>query len=658
MYLRKIFAVACSAALLVPLFCCAPVAEAAPNFEKIITVSAPNTPTGCAAPFVSFDISQAPFDQGGPFMVTGYYNCRKDGVMYKDGMTSGSANVFGTSVEDTHGQWKEFTAYFGTASSLSFKGIDLWYMAGEVSIAGVVIQNVSGQVVYEMDKDPALTPMRSAALARKGIWYFFTYSSHPDFLFTVTAPEGPVGLVEGSGYSLTDNVLSGVPHGADVLTVRSNFTRSDRIAAYRNGKKLSDTAVVTPGTTFVYNKGKADMVTFTVGSMVGDLNGDGKLDIRDLRLVKKLSFGDSLTVDQTAADVDGNTEVNTEDAALIRNTITGQILYASQSVGADALLKLANPVGRLHKDNDMLFMEHSASNFTLTGRLQGDVTAKIWTERNSTNNDPIGLFVEVDDQVHYVSVNSTSHYSIVTLAENLAPGKHTIRVYKSSDAAHDQIFISTVRYNGQLSKTAASKRRIEFLGDSITAGADVFPDPSAQRSQYGALTSYYSYAKMTADALNASHYSVANSGWRLCYSLKSQYTIRSVYPYQSMRSAYEGGEYDFDWAPQVVVINLGTNDRFTATEADYKLDVQQLLQLVRQKNPGAAIFWAYGVMDNSHASNQWIRSAVEEFAASDGNTYYVSMVLNNGGAYSHPSEAGQRANAERLARVIKDVMGW
>ena len=658
MRLRRMLAIACSAVLFAPLLCCASVAKAAPHFEKIITVSAPNTPTGCAAPFASFDVSQAPFDQGGPFKVTGYYNCRKDGVMYKDGMTGGSANVFGISVDDTHGQWKEFTAYFGSADSLTFKGVDLWYMAGEVSIAGVKVVNTAGQVVYDMESDPALTAMQSAALARKGIWYFFTYSSHPDFLFTVTAPEAPIGLVEGSGYSLTEGVLSGVPHGADVLTVRSNFTRSDRIAAYRNGKKLSDTAVVTPGTTFVYNKGKEDTVTFTVGSMVGDLNGDGKLDIRDLRLVKKLGFGESLAVDQTAADVDGNAAVDTADAKLVRNTITGQILYASQSVGADALLKNANPVGRLHKDNNKMILEHSASNFTLTGRLQGDVTATVWAERTANNNDPIGLFIEVDGKMRFVSVPGASRYATITLAEDLTPGKHTIRVYKSSDAAHDLIGFSSVHYNGQLSKTAASKRRIEFLGDSITAGADVFPDPSVQREAYGALTSYYSYAKKTADLLNAAHYSVANSGWRLCYSLKSQYTIRSVYPYQSMRSAYAGGEYDFEWEPQVVVINLGTNDRFTASEADYKLDVQQLLQLVRQKNPGAAIFWAYGVMDTGHASNQWIKSAVEEFAATDGNAYYVPMILNNAGAYSHPNEAGQRANAELLAETIKDVMGW
>ena len=658
MNLHKILAAACTAALLAPLFCGLPAANASADFETYITIAAPNTPTGCAAPLAAFDCSVAPFDKGGPFTVSGYYKCRLDGVMYKDGMTGGSANVFGISVADTAGQWKAFTASFSTAPSLTYKGIDLWYMAGELSLGGVVIKNAAGQVVYDMDSDPALTPVKTAALLRKGIWYLYTFSSHPDYLFTVTAPEAALTTVQGSRYELGDNVLRGVPYGTDVLTVRSNLTHADRITAWCDGKKLSDADFVTPQTQLVYNHGQADSVTICVSDMVGDLNHDGKLDIRDLRLAKKLSFGDSVSADPKAADIDGSAGVNEADVSAIREAVIGKPLVAAQSIGAEALLELAAPIGRLHRDNHMLLMEHSACNFTLTGDLQGEVTAKIWTERTSASTDPIGLFIEVDGVVRYQSVTARSQYSTVTLAKDLKPGAHTIRVYKASDAANDVISVSAVRYVGRLTKSPAADRRIEFLGDSITAGADVFPLGSMQRQRYGALTSYYSYARFTADALGASYYSVANSGWRLCYSLNPQYTIRSVYPYQSMRSAYAGGEYDFAWKPQVVVINLGTNDRYSATEGDYQTDVRQLLELVRQKNPEAAIFWAYGAMDQAHPSNRWIRSAVEEFAATDGNAYYVALPQSNAGANAHPDKAGQQAIADALSDAIRKVMGW
>lgn len=659
MHFRKLLSVCCAAVMLGGMLPAGiPAKAATPDFVRSITVSAPNTPTGCAAPLAAFDISVAPFKSGGPFTATGYYKFHSEGVMQKDGYTSGSANVFGTPVSDTAGQWKSFSASFNTASSLAFKGIDLWYMAGSLSLGGLVIKNKAGQVVYNMDTDQALMPLDTTALARRGIWYFYTYSSHPDFRITVTAPEAPLDLVRGSNYLLLGDVIYGIPYGTDVATVRSNLTRSDRISAWRNGTKLSDSTIVTPDTTFIYNKGKSDAVTMTVANMVGDLNHDGKLDIRDLRLIKETAFGEDTGVSQMGADLDASAAVDQTDVNIARDTITGQILYTGQSAGVDTLLTLGNPVGRLHKDNQMLLMEHSASNFTLTGRLQGKVSATVWAERSSSVEDPVGLFVEVDGAVRFVSVPVICNYTTITLADNLSAGKHTIRVYKASDAANNIICVSAVQYTGQLSKTPAATRRIEFLGDSITAGADVFALGSSQRSQYGAITSYYSYAKMTADALGASHYSVANSGWRLCYSINPQYTIRSVYPYQSMRSGYEGGSYDFSWDPDVVVINLGTNDRYTAAYSEYMADARQLLELVRDKNPNATIIWAYGAMDTGHISNEWIKSAVENFAATDGNTYYVPLPLNNSGANQHPDQAGQQACANTLVNTIKVIKGW
>lgn len=658
MKIRRLLSVCCAAAMLSGALACAVPAHAATSdYQKSITISAPNTPNGCAAPLAAFDTSVAPFSFGGPFSVTGYYKCRKDGVMYKNGMTSGSANVFGTSAIDTGGQWRQFNAYFNTTDQFGLKGIDLWYMAGELSICGIVIKNAAGQVVYDMETDEALTPMKTTALARKGIWYFYTYSTYPDFLITVTAPEAPFGLVDGSGYVLENNTLSGIPYGTDVGTVLSNLTRADRVTAWRGTTKLADTATVTPDTQFIYNKKAADSVTLKVKDMLGDGNGDGKLDIRDLRLIKEAGFG-RLSADTVTGDIDGDNTVNATDAAFVRNAMLGKAFYSAQSVGADALLQLANPVGRLHKDNNMLFMEHSAANFTLTGELQGNVTATVWAERTSSIEDPIGLFVEVDGAVRFVSVPVRSQHTGITLATNLSPGKHTIRVYKASDAANNIICFSAVRYCGRLSKTPVSNRRIEFLGDSITAGADVFPLDSTQRAQYGAITSYYSYAKYTADALGASHYSVANSGWRLGYSVNPQYTIRAVYPYQSMRSCYEGGEYAFDYDPDVVVINLGTNDRYTADYSAYMKDARELLELVRAKNPSATIIWAYGAMDTAHLSNDWIKSAVENFAATDGNAFYVPLPLNNAGANQHPNQAGQQANANTLVNTIKAIKGW
>lgn len=659
MRLHKILALCCSYFLFASLLVNPSIAIAAPqSFSRIITIAAPNTAEGCINPLACLDASQSPFNQGGPFFVSGYYRFHKVADMPKDTSNTPSASVFGISVSDTGGKWQPFSTSFPSATSLDFRGLVLWYMAGELSMAGVKIENAAGEVIYDMESDESLISMSSTALARKGIWYLWYFGSYNEVLFTVTAPEVSLALVKGSRYTLDGTKLSGAAYGTDVRTVRSNFTNSETITAWRDGKQLSDSAAVTADTTFVYHIGQNDSVTYTLSPLTGDCNGDGKVDIRDLRAVKETSFGDLSSDNTTSLDINGDLRIDNSDISAMRNAITGDPLYVSQSIGAEALLSIANPIGRLHKDNHMLFMEHSATNFTLTGQLQGDVTATLLAEQARSPVDQSGLFIEVDGKMRYEKISAYSEYVNITLAKDLSPGMHTIRVYKAADAANDVIYISAVRYCGHLVQTAAPQRRIEFLGDSITAGIDVFPIGSVQHQVYGAATSYYSYAKMTADLLDASHYCVANSGWRLCYSLNPQYTIRSVYPYQSMRSAYSGGEYSFDWSPHVIVINLGTNDRFTADAASYRTDTLQLLQLVRQKHPNAAIIWAYGAMDSRHCSCQWIRDAVNEFATTDGNAYYVALPQNNNGANTHPSEAGQRALAQLLAERIRQIMGW
>ena len=661
MKLRRILSVCCMVTLLCSLFCgVIPtfVSAETPVFKKTITISAPYTATGSINPAAFVDVSVAPFQSGGPFTVTGYYRLNTLGYQDRGTGDQPAAYVFDLPVSDTKGQWKSFTSTFNSASSFASKGLVLWYMAGELSVGDIVIKNAAGQVVYDLASDGQLNAGEISASGTRGIWYFWNYGNYPDFLGVITVNDISTGLVDGSSYTLSGTTLSGVPCGATVLTVRSNFKANETLTAWNGSKQLADTDLVTPSTTFVYNKGKSGAVTYTLAGLTGDCNGDGKIDIRDLRMMKEAGFGD-MSVTQKTADIDGNGKVNQQDANQARNAILGETMYTKQSVGADSLLQMANPVGRLCKDSNRLYMELSACNFTLTGDFSGDVTADIYVEK--ILDDQIGIYVEVDGAAYmrYIKLSTQSTRQTVTLASDLVAGRHTIRVYKATDAKNDVLRISAVRFTGQLVKTPVANRRIEFLGDSITAGACIF-DPnkhSANYNTYGQTASWFGYAKKTADALGASHYSVANGGWRLCYSAGAYQSIRSIYPYVSMHSTVSKGAYDFSYNPNVVVINLGTND-WSQDKATYQKDAKELLQIVRAKNPNATIVWAYGAMDADHPSMGWLKEAVEQFAATDRNTYFVALPENTAGWYAHPDASGHQQIANVLATAIKNIMGW
>lgn len=658
---KKAFAFVLCAALLPPfsLFS-ARKAEAAPAIRRSVTVCAPHTESGSINPLASLNAADERFQTGGPFTVTGYYKFKKIAAMPKETGNTPAAHVFGRNVSDTNGSWVAFSGRFSATDELSFVGIHLWYMAGELSMGDVVIKNAAGEVVYSMAEDEKLTVGSSCSLVRKSIWFFYNFGEYPDFVTTVSGPAQPAGLLFGSVYEAgKDGLLSGVPFGTTALMLKSNFQNAGEIEVFQNGSRVGDDTPVAGGMTVVYHEGQQDAVTYTLAPLAGDPNNDAVIDIRDLRLAKEYLFGRERGTPASALDLDGSSAVDEQDVTAFRDQILGKKRYPTHSVGAEALLVYANPVGRIQTVNGAAYLEHSASNITLTGDLSGDVYCNLYVEAASYPMDQPGLFVEVDGAMQYYPLNRTEEYVRVKVASGLKPGRHTIAISKSTDARNDSLFLYSVTYSGYLEKSQEAARRIEFLGDSITAGAGVYHQQNepALFARYGLTASYFSYANRTADLLGADYYAVANGGWQLCYTVSPSYTIQRIYPYATMRDTTSAGRYDFSWKPQVVVINLGTND-WARTQAEIQENVRGLLALVRQKNPDAAIVWAYGAMDHDHPSVAWIKAAVETFARQDKNAYFVHLPENTSGWANHPNVQGQTAIAEVLAKEIRAIMGW
>ena len=188
--------------------------------------------------------------------------------------------------------------------------------------------------------------------------------------------------------------------------------------------------------------------------------------------------------------------------------------------------------------------------------------------------------------------------------------------------------------------------------------------------------SYYSYANVVADTLNADYYSISNGGWYFSSSEEADIenkSITRIYDEQSM--LIELGAYDHSvWQPDVVVINLGTNDatlkdadgNLVVTAEQYMTDVAVMIDQVRAANPNAKIIWAYGAMgDTSNMPEggleDWIIAAIESYNADKEaamQVTYVELPTHQDGLWAHPSVDGQQAIGEALASEIAALMGW
>ena len=480
----------------------------------------------------------------------------------------------------------------------------------------------------------------------------------------VTLMPVPEGLVEGSAYTIENGKIT-IGANVNVLQLKSNFHGSVTVTDSQ-GNVLADDAIVTDGAVVAYAGGTSYTVT-VINEL--DQNGDGTIDIRDLKIVNEKHLDGE---DQTAL------------LSAVKQAIYADgVAYQLASVGADALLAYTNPVGRPTKVGNAMYLEPSASNFTLTGNFSGDVYMTLMHSQGINDKNEPGLFVEIDGgEGSYIDLDTFVTKQTVKLASGLEAGEHTVAVSKSVDSKNGGLYIYSVSYTGTLETTQPKTRKLQFVGDSITAGFGVVtknndPLEIVTDGVYTDKTySYYSYANLVADALDADYYSIANGGWYFSSSESADVenkSITRVYDKQSMLISL--GDYDHtQWQPDVVVINLGTNDatlkdadgNIVVTAEQYMTDVAVMIAQVRAANPNAKIVWAYGAMgttSNMDGNNKadWIIAAIDAYNADKDaamQVSYVALPAYQDGLWSHPSIAGQKTIGETLAAEIAALMGW
>ena len=152
-------------------------------------------------------------------------------------------------------------------------------------------------------------------------------------------------------------------------------------------------------------------------------------------------------------------------------------------------------------------------------------------------------------------------------------GEKRVRLYKEVQAMGDpkaKLTVDKVICNGELLPLADFECRIEFVGDSITSGEGLAGNSTMQDWVASVFSNVGHYAVETATNLHAEYRIVSQSGWgTYCgYNNDITMTIPGIYDQicgvQAEGIGAELGsmkENDFEnWQPDIVVINLGTND--------------------------------------------------------------------------------------------------
>lgn len=250
--------------------------------------------------------------------------------------------------------------------------------------------------------------------------------------------------------------------------------------------------------------------------------------------------------------------------------------------------------------------------------------------------------------------------------------KARIRLVKLSENAFSKVGVLSFSADGKLTATKpCSERRIEFVGDSITCGFGIEGRSADEGFRTSTENSLINYASLTANELGAEYQLISwTSIGVYSNSVKDDrtepdnaWTMPVIYDYTDKAvDGMLGNEpemWEFSrFAPQLIVVNLGTNDKdFTRgipeRTAAFENCYREFIAHIREKNPQAYIICALGAMGREllpQVENA-VKSLADERITSLG--FDVQREEDGIGSEWHPSAVTHRKMADKLIAEIK-----
>ncbi|MBT2286931.1 GDSL family lipase [Paenibacillus polymyxa] len=372
------------------------------------------------------------------------------------------------------------------------------------------------------------------------------------------------------------------------------------------------------------------------------------------------------------------------------------------------------------KTNEKLqvFALSDIDNLKVHGRTTGERSplTLFWTgSAVELNVQGAELWVEVESQYDmYESWISVLINGVQVSRQMLMAGRYWVCVYRGMNAnvvknvrivkdvqamsadPDCSLQVHAVKSDGAFLPVQEKPYKIEFIGDSITSGEGAIGAKAEEDWVPMWFSAIHNYTFMTAEALNAEYRVISQSGWGVLTSWDNN-------PNGNIPDYYEqvcglltgkrnkvlgaGDQHDFSsWQPDVVVVNLGSNDGGAFQSPEWKdpytgkvykqrlnedgmhheedlvafeKAVEQFLFKLRRNNPAAQIVWAYGMLGFSMMPA--IYRAVDAYTMGTGDRKVSIIQLPDTteetvGARTHPGELSHRKAADALAEYVQGLI--
>lgn len=251
------------------------------------------------------------------------------------------------------------------------------------------------------------------------------------------------------------------------------------------------------------------------------------------------------------------------------------------------------------------------------------------------------------------------------VATDLAEGAHDLEIVQRTEALFGPWVLRGFTTAGGPAKLVPTpppaRRRLEFIGDSITAGYGVLGPNGECDFSAETESAVEAYAWRAARELGAEARIMAWSGKGVLQNYPGDDGPRMPTLWTRAIPTEANSAWDFArWIPEAVVVNLGSNDFSSAVDEAAFIDAYAgLLADVRAKYPDAPIFCVGGAFLSDQISTN-----VDAAVAKLGDPKVKRIELpgrdeaEGYGCDYHPSLSTQAKVGEALAALLRTELGW
>jgi len=259
------------------------------------------------------------------------------------------------------------------------------------------------------------------------------------------------------------------------------------------------------------------------------------------------------------------------------------------------------------------------------------------------------------------------------LARHLPKGDHNILLRKLTEGQNGTNILWKIHTDSLLEYKELKKRKIEFIGDSITCGfgADSTYVKCGEGMWFDQHDASASYAVRLAKKMEAQWMLSAVSGLGMFRNWNSDAPVMpDIYSGVRMDYSDTTTQWEFkSYQPDLVIIALGTNDFSDGggPQPRVALDKQKFIQgyksffsQVTNKYPKAKYLLLTSPMlskERNEALMEYLRDVSRAFDATKVHLYSYKNTYASGCSY-HPSAQDHAQMADELEPVVKKIMVW